>query len=34
MQNEIKNNLFEVQTIYAGIDVHNKNWKVTIYSAN
>ena len=32
MQKKNKNNLFEGQTIYAGIDVHNKNWKVSIYS--
>ena len=33
MQKGNKNYLFEGQTIYSGIDIHNKNWKVTILSA-
>lgn len=34
MQKQINNKSFEGQTIYSGMDVHKKNWKVTILCGN
>lgn len=34
MQKQINNKSFEGQTIYSGMDIHKKNWKVTILCGN
>lgn len=34
MQSQVNEKLFDGQTIYRGIDVHKKNWKVTMYCGN
>lgn len=34
MQTQVSKKLFDGQTIFTGIDVHLKNWRVTIYCGN